>query len=81
MKKLDKALSEIPLGERAEMAMKEAVAEAIAEHHRAGRSVPIWRDGRVVMLPPEQSAVAEEESEYHGATDKDSTSTRGKQKK
>ena len=65
MKKLDGVLSEIPLGVRAEMAMKEAVAAAIAEHHRAGRSVPIWRDGRVVMLPPEQSAVAEEEAEYH----------------
>ncbi len=59
-----KDLARIPLGERAERALKEAVAEAIAEHHRAGRAVPIWRDGRVVMLPPASSAVAEETAPY-----------------
>lgn len=54
----------VPSDADVERAFQEAVAAAIDEHHRAGRSVPIWRDGRIVMLPPEQSAVAEEEAEY-----------------
>ncbi len=53
-----------PTDANVERAFQEAVAEAIAEHHRAGRAVPIWRDGRVVMLPPAQSAVAEETAPY-----------------
>lgn len=36
-------------------AMDEAVREAIAEHHRAGNPVAIWRDGRIVMLYPDGS--------------------------
>ena len=70
MKTRDEELSKIPLGERAEMALKEAVAEAIAEHHRAGRAVPIWRDGKLVMLPPEQSAVAEKTEPYRPREEK-----------
>jgi len=59
----------VPTDADVEMAFREAVAAAIEEHHRAGRSVPIWQDGRVVMLPPEQSAVAEEEAEYGRMSD------------
>ena len=32
-----------------------AVAEAVAEHHRAGNPVAVWRDGRVVLLYPDGS--------------------------
>ena len=39
-----------PLVAKADRAMKEAVAAAIAEHWRAGRPVYIWRDERVVAL-------------------------------
>ncbi|MFL6235734.1 MAG: hypothetical protein ACJ76N_21565 [Thermoanaerobaculia bacterium] len=39
-----------PLAVKAERAMKEAVAAAIAEHWRAGRPVHIWKDGQVVAL-------------------------------
>ena len=39
-----------PLAIKAERAMKEAVAAAIAEHWRAGRPVHIWRDEQVVAL-------------------------------
>jgi hypothetical protein len=39
-----------PLAIKAARAMKEAVAEAIAEHWRAGRPVYIWRDEQVVAL-------------------------------
>jgi hypothetical protein len=39
-----------PLAVKAERAMKEAVAAAIADHWRAGRPVHIWRDEQVVAL-------------------------------
>jgi acyl-coenzyme A thioesterase PaaI-like protein len=42
-----------PLVAKAERAMKEAVAAAIAEHWRAGRPVHIWRDEQVVALYPD----------------------------
>ena len=38
-----------------EKAMKRAVKQAIAEHHRAGNPVAIWRDGQVVLLYPDGS--------------------------
>lgn len=31
----------------------EAVQDAIAEHHRDGRPVSIWEDGRIVLLYPD----------------------------
>jgi len=44
-----------PLFDKAFRALKEAVAEAIAEHWRAGRPVHVWRNGRVVALFPDGS--------------------------
>ena len=52
-----KELKDVPLDVRAEMALKEAVAEAIAEHKRMGRSIAVWRDGKVVKIPPEEIVV------------------------
>jgi hypothetical protein len=37
---------------RAEMALKEAVDEVIAEHARLGLPLYIGRNGKVVKLPP-----------------------------
>ncbi|HET9226238.1 MAG TPA: hypothetical protein VFR31_06205 [Thermoanaerobaculia bacterium] len=51
-----------PLIAKAERAMKEAVAAAIAEHWRAGRPVHVWRDGRVVALYPDGTAVPQEDA-------------------
>jgi hypothetical protein len=51
------SLKDIPMDVRAEMALKEAVADAIAEHKRMGRSIVIWRDGKVVKIPPEEIVV------------------------
>lgn len=48
-----------PLLEKADRAMKEAVAAAIAEHWRAGRPVYVWRDGQVVALYPDGTTVPE----------------------
>jgi len=31
-----------------------AIREAILDHKRAGNPIAEWRDGRVVLVPPEQ---------------------------
>jgi hypothetical protein len=51
------SLKGIPINVRAEMALKEAVADAIAEHKRMGRSIVVWRDGKVVKVPPEEIVI------------------------
>jgi hypothetical protein len=50
MKDPDREIILPPLVVKAERAMKEAVAAAIAEHWRAGRPVYVWRDEQVVAL-------------------------------
>jgi hypothetical protein len=35
-------------------AIGDAVQEAIRDHKRAGNPIAVWRDGRVVLVPPEQ---------------------------
>lgn len=35
-------------------AIGDAVEEAIRDHKRAGNPIAEWRDGRVVLVPPEQ---------------------------
>lgn len=47
----------LPLEERAEMAFKAAVEKVIVEHARRGLPIYIWRDGKVVEIPPDQLAV------------------------
>ncbi len=42
---------------RAEKALREAVQEAPWRHKLAGSSVAVWRDGRVVWIPPEEIPV------------------------
>jgi hypothetical protein len=43
------------LAELVENAMKRAVKEAIAAHHRAGNPVAVWKDGQVVLWYPDGS--------------------------
>lgn len=45
---------DLPLEERAEMALKVAVEKVVEEHARQGLPLYIWRDGAVVKLFPEQ---------------------------
>lgn len=45
---------ELPLEERALMALKAAVEKVIVEHARQGLPIYIWRDGRIVELSPEE---------------------------
>jgi hypothetical protein len=45
---------DLPLEKRAEMALKAAVEKVIVEHARQGLPMYIWRDGRVVAVPPDE---------------------------
>jgi len=45
---------DLPLEERALMALKEAVDEVIESRVRAGLPLYIWRDGKVVAVPAEE---------------------------
>ena len=40
-----------------------AVREALLDHKRAGNPVRIWRDGKVVIVPPEEIRVPGEQNE------------------
>jgi hypothetical protein len=44
---------EMSLEIMAEKALREAVAEAIAEHKLRGHPIVFWREGKVVTIPPE----------------------------
>ena len=52
------------LAYKAEEALRKAVAEAIAEHRRNGVPIAIWRNGKVVRIPPDQIEVREPQVEY-----------------
>ena len=45
---------DLPLEQRAEMALKAAVERVIVEHARQGLPMYIWRDGKVVEIPQEE---------------------------
>jgi hypothetical protein len=45
---------ELPMPERGLMALKAAVKGVIEEHAREGLPIYIWRDGRVVEVPPDE---------------------------
>ena len=49
----------LPLKVKAERALKEAVAEALAEHKRQGNPIAVWRNGKAVWIPPEEIVVPE----------------------
>ena len=56
-----------PLAIRAEEALKKAVANAIAEHRLKGRSIAVWRDGRVTRVPADQIVVRDVQARYSAA--------------
>ena len=37
--------------------LKQAVNEALLRHRRLGNSVAVWKDGRVVTIPPEEIVI------------------------
>jgi hypothetical protein len=54
----------IPLAYRAEEAFKKAVADALAEHRLHGIPIAIWRDGKVVRIPPDEIVIRDSQVEY-----------------
>lgn len=42
-------------------ALRRAVRQALLEHKQAGNPIAVWKDGRVVIVPPEEIEVPEEE--------------------
>lgn len=48
---------------RIDLGVRRGVARAIAEHKKAGRSIVVWRDGKVVKVPPEDIQVPKEPTE------------------
>lgn len=45
---------ELPLEQPAEMALKAAVEKVIVEHARLRLPIYVWRNGKVVAIPPEE---------------------------
>jgi hypothetical protein len=45
---------DLPLEQRAELALKAAVQKVILEHARQGLPIYVWRDGAVVEIPPDE---------------------------
>jgi hypothetical protein len=58
-RKVREDVRDLPLKVKAEMALKEAVAEALAEHKRQGNPIAVWRNGKAVWIPPEEIVVPE----------------------
>jgi hypothetical protein len=54
MKKPPPNVLDLPLVERAEMALKAAVENAIQEHARNGFSIYVMRDGKIVEVSAEE---------------------------
>ncbi len=59
-----KKLTEVPLEKWGEEALKEAVAEVIADHKRTGDPIAILRNGKVVHVPADQIEMHETRAEY-----------------
>ena len=47
----------MPLDIKAEMALKEAVAGAIAKHKKLGFPISVWRNGRVISIPAHEIVI------------------------
>lgn len=49
-----------------ERAMRKAVREAVLQHKLLGNPIAVWRDGKVVWIPPEEIEVPAPEEELPG---------------
>lgn len=46
-------------GEAIDAALKQAVRDAVLRHKRLGQPIVEWRDGRAVLVPPEEIVIEE----------------------
>jgi hypothetical protein len=51
-----------------EAAMRRGVREALLRHKKLGESIAVWRDGRVVIVPPEEIVVDDEPASHASGT-------------
>jgi hypothetical protein len=56
MTKVPANVLELPISERGLIALKAAIKKAIQEHAREGLPIYVYRDGKVVEIPPDQLA-------------------------
>jgi hypothetical protein len=49
------------LDRKIDAGIKRAVAEALEEHRRMGRAVVVWKNGRIVTIPPSEIPALNEE--------------------
>ena len=49
---------------------KQAVHDALLDHKRAGNPVAIWRDGKVIIVPPDEIVFENETRGANGHSDK-----------
>jgi hypothetical protein len=61
-RKIDKEVPNLLVRYRGEVeeSVREGVREALLRHKREGNSVAVWRDGRVVILSPDEIPVTSE---------------------
>jgi hypothetical protein len=50
-------------GRAIDRALREAVREALIRHKKLGESIVIWKDGKVVWVPPEEIEVEDLEED------------------
>jgi len=53
----------VDFGKDVERALQRAVRHALLMHKRIGNPIAIWRDGRVVIIPPEEIVIPPDDSE------------------
>ena len=63
MKTTNKKIKPLSLVEKAEHALRRAVAKLIAEHQQTGEPLAISRGGKVVMVPADELVLPEEQLE------------------
>jgi hypothetical protein len=49
----------LDLHEIIEFGVRRGVARALAAHKKAGRSIVVWRDGKIVRISPEEIEIDE----------------------
>ena len=49
-------------GKAIQEAMRQAVHDTVRQHKLLGRPIVIWRDGKVVWVPPEEIELADEKN-------------------
>ena len=62
--------SDLPMEKLALEALKEAVAEVIAEHKITGHPLAVWKNGQVAHLPPDEIEVRDIKTRYKASTRK-----------